>query len=355
VSWRILLDEVERTYKMLGVANAKLADAEIANAGTTNNGTPANRSAALSARSALSTSYAEWAHRLVQEANSQTTLDELPYWLTQERAAAASVPLPRDHQSGENRVSSAQTITVEFSEAQTESLLREVPRRLRAQLEEVLLLALLEAVCRWSGSSSLVVMCESHGREPLSGVDVDSTVGWFTSLYPLWLERVEGSVSERLSAVRERVRGVPRRGLGYGLLKYLRREEALRGGWKSEGQVSFNYLGQWDANLMGIFVGAEESEGRAQWEGEEREAEVEVHGSVHGGRLRMQWTYSREQYEGEKMERVVEWFREAVEEVIAACCEESAALSPAELSASEISDISLSDAEWNALLATVRS
>jgi non-ribosomal peptide synthase protein (TIGR01720 family) len=279
---------------------------------------------------------------LVAEAGSAATAAELEYWEAQQEGEE----LPREQELGADTVGAAEAVTVEFSAAETSTLLRGVPRQLRAQLEEVLLLGVVEAVCEWSGRERLVVRCEGHGREPLSGVAVEQTVGWFTTLYPVRFERGRGSVRERLRGVQQRLQAVPRRGLGYGLLKYVQGAAGLAGEW--EAGVSFNYLGQWDANLAGIFQGAAESVGRSQWAGERRGAAWEVHGSVHGGQLRLAWSYSRNAHRRETMERVAARFRAVVMEVIAACRDQRQLPAPA-----EVSDISLSDLEWKDLLAEV--
>jgi non-ribosomal peptide synthase protein (TIGR01720 family) len=321
VSWRILLDEVERAYG--GLVGARVGVAWVSGGGG-------------------GSSYGEWAERLVAEAGSAATAAELEYWEAQQEGEE----LPREQELGADTVGAAEAVTVEFSAAETSTLLRGVPRQLRAQLEEVLLLGVVEAVCEWSGRERLVVRCEGHGREPLSGVAVEQTVGWFTTLYPVRFERGRGSVRERLRGVQQRLQAVPRRGLGYGLLKYVQGAAGLAGEW--EAGVSFNYLGQWDANLAGIFQGAAESVGRSQWAGERRGAAWEVHGSVHGGQLRLAWSYSRNAHRRETMERVAARFRAVVMEVIAACRDQRQLPAPA-----EVSDISLSDLEWKDLLAEV--
>jgi non-ribosomal peptide synthase protein (TIGR01720 family) len=160
------------------------------------------------------------------------------------------------------------------------------------------------------------------------------------------------TITERLREVRDRLRGVPRKGLGYGLLKYIGQAEELSG---ASAEVSFNYLGQWDANLGGMFRGAKESAGESQWTGEERSHVIEVHGSVSGGRLRMVWTYSRSLHRAETMERVAALFRRTVEQVVAACVGEGDAglWLEDEMAEAERSDFSLSDAELSDLLAEV--
>ena len=99
----------------------------------------------------------------------------------------------------------------------------------------------------------LLVDLEGHGREELGEeVDVSRTVGWFTTMYPVRLEIKAGSSSgAALKGIKEQLRGIPQRGIGYGLLRYMRgteeEQKTLQGA--SAAQVSFNYLGQVDQVL----------------------------------------------------------------------------------------------------------
>ena len=162
-----------------------------------------------------------------------------------------------------------------------------------ARVTEVLLAALLLAWRRW-GERVWGVDVEVHGREAEldAGVDVTRTVGWFTAIYPLALElppewREAGEWSEEgvvgeygalLKGVKERMRGVPGGGIGYGVLRYTGRDEAVRRRLAecAPARVSFNYLGQFDGILGagGEFRAAEERAGRAQAEGSEQEHEL---------------------------------------------------------------------------------
>ncbi len=54
-------------------------------------------------------------------------------------------------------------------------------------------------------------------RGPVRGLDLSRTVGWFTTVYPVRL-RAEADVEVTLRAIKEQLRGVPDRGLGFGVL-----------------------------------------------------------------------------------------------------------------------------------------
>ena len=162
-------------------------------------------------------------------------------------------PLPVDQVEGDSRAGTAETVVVTLGEEPTRALLQEVPAVYRTQVNDVLLTALAQAYVRWSGQGSLLVDLEGHGREELfDDVDLSRTVGWFTTLYPVLLHVPAGSgPGQALQAVKEQLRGVPNRGLGYGLLRYLSGDEELRQrlGELPGAGVCFNYLGQVDRGL----------------------------------------------------------------------------------------------------------
>ena len=96
------------------------------------------------------------------------------------------------------------------------------------------------------------------GRAEVSGaVDLTRTVGWFTSLYPVRLDPGPLDLEEALSGgpalgralktIKEQLRAVPGKGLGYGLLRYLNGETAAELAGLPAPQLGFNYLGRFAA------------------------------------------------------------------------------------------------------------
>ena len=99
----------------------------------------------------------------------------------------------------------------------------------------------------WSG--------RRFGREEVFGdIDLTRTVGWFTSLYPVRLDpgpldledALAGgaALGRALKTIKEQLRAVPGKGLGYGLLRYLNAETAGSLGGLPAPQLGFNYLGR---------------------------------------------------------------------------------------------------------------
>ena len=108
----------------------------------------------------------------------------------------------------------------------------------------MLLSALGRVLHEWTGHDRVPVDLEGHGREELfTDVDLSRTVGWFTTRYPVALA-VAGDADwgTVLKSVKEQLRAVPRRGLGYGVQRYLTRPEGLP--QLPTAGISFNYLGQ---------------------------------------------------------------------------------------------------------------
>jgi len=207
------------------------------------------------------------------------------------------VGLPRDNPEGENLIASARSVRLFLGEEETRALLQEVPRAYHTQINDVLLSAMAEGFAEWSGERRLLVDLEGHGREELGEeVDVSRTVGWFTTLFPILLEVGEGSdPGATLKRIKEQLRGVPKRGLGYGLLRSMRGEEGLTGklARMQKAEIIFNYLGQLDQILdPGMYVPAKESSGPQQDLGSRRTHLLEVKGSVMEGCLQLEWTYS---------------------------------------------------------------
>nr|WP_268893041.1 non-ribosomal peptide synthetase [Paenibacillus lutrae] len=200
------------------------------------------------------TSFRDYAEKLGAYANSYGLQQERSYWERQVGLLAS--PLPRDLAVTSNATGDARSVHIELSERTTAQLLREANKAYRTEINELLLSALAMTVRKWSGKERVWVTLEGHGREDMlqgQGVNVSRTIGWFTSLVPVLLEitsieeRVENLISNDIKAVKDGLRRLPNKGVGYGVLAY-RAEESLRVP-EIRPEISFNYLGQWDREM----------------------------------------------------------------------------------------------------------
>ena len=301
VSWRILMEDLQTAYEQAR------AGVEIELPSKTN-------------------SFKRWSESLRQYASSAELDSEASYWIDERRRDVQ--PLPVDYERGENTVVSASSIAVELSREETQTLLQEVPKAYHTQIQEVLVTALALAMREWTGEDKLLLEMEGHGREDVvAGVDVSRTVGWFTSVYPVLLELEGDHISTALKSIKEQLRGVPQRGIGYGIWKYLRAGETGRAQLKemAAAEVSFNYLGQFDQVLSSEeFKAAAEPTGAVQDERGKREHLIAINGMVADGQLRMTWGYSEAVHRGETIERVAAEFADVLRELIEHCQSEDA-------------------------------
>jgi non-ribosomal peptide synthase protein (TIGR01720 family) len=191
---------------------------------------------------------------------------------------------------------------------------------LQRPTHDLLIAAAAGALARWSGSDEVAVAVERHGREAIfPDVDLSRTVGWFTTIFPLRL-RVPASddVAALIAAVAGQLERTPRRGIGFGLLRYLapdsaRRGELAAGAWPA---VSFNYLGRLDATGAQADplhdVTGEERSGRGQ-----RPYLIDLNAGVSGGRLWCDVHYSTAQFDGATVERLAGHLDELLRAVVA--------------------------------------
>ncbi|MCP3144587.1 amino acid adenylation domain-containing protein [Pyxidicoccus sp. QH1ED-7-1] len=266
------------------------------------------------------TSFKAWAEKLLAYARSEELARELPYWL--DEARTLSRPLPRDRAGGENSVASARTLSTQLNADETRLLLREVPAAYRARLQDVLLTALGQALAAWSGHPGFLVDSEGHGREDLfPDVDLSRTVGWFTAVHPMLLQVTPGaSPGDALRSIRDGLKTLPGNGLGYGLLRYLRQDEAsarLRA--QPSAEVSFNYLGQVDtaASDASLFTLASESSGPPLSPRALREHLLDVTAVIHGGQLQVGLTYSENLHTEATARTLAESFMDSLRGLIA--------------------------------------
>lgn len=216
------------------------------------------------------TSFQRWSEQLWKYAANPEIEDQRSFWEKQVQTVEEGWLgwIPVDDPTGENLESSAASVRDALDELETEALLRAAPAAYNTEIGDILLAALVRAYRSWlsrdlqqgvgrqlernwkgSSTTGLLVAMEGHGREDIfEGIDVTRTVGWFTSLYPVALTiGPENNLGQDLMGIKEQLRQVPQKGLGYGLLRYRKNEKHAMGDLlrsMPEPQVSFNYLGQ---------------------------------------------------------------------------------------------------------------
>ncbi|WP_246350949.1 non-ribosomal peptide synthase/polyketide synthase [Nocardia barduliensis] len=205
---------------------------------------------------AQGTSMRRWAHALAEAAAARA--DEFELW---HRMGAAADPLLGSAvlDPALDTQSTVRNLTVSLPVEVTLALLDAVPRAAHGSVDDALLAGLAVAVTRWRHRrgiphSGLKVLLEGHGRaeQIAEGADVSRTVGWFTNTYPVALD-ISGVDTDdpraAVKSVKDQLRAIPDKGIGYGLLRYLHAGTSDRLATLPEPQISFNNLGRVGVDL----------------------------------------------------------------------------------------------------------
>ncbi|RCL28711.1 non-ribosomal peptide synthetase, partial [Pseudomonas sp. AFG_SD02_1510_Pfu_092] len=321
VSWRILLEDLQQAYQAHAL------------------GQPVQLPAKTSA-------FKAWAEQLQAYAASPTLQHELRYW--REQLQGASDGLPCDHPLGENLQKHATSVRTRLDATWTRKLLQQAPAAYRTQINDLLLTALARVVSRWTAQAQVLVRLEGHGREELfEGLDLSRTVGWFTSMYPVRLSP-QPELASSIKTIKEQLRAVPAKGLGYGVLRYLGSSEAQQSlAALAQGSIIFNYLGQFDGSFdqqTGLFKPATESAGPNQAEDAPLSGLLALNGQVYGGELTLGWTFSRELFDSATIQRLADAYGEELKALIEHCCQAgNRGVTPSDFPLARLSQAQLDD------------
>ncbi|WP_371588941.1 condensation domain-containing protein [Streptomyces virginiae] len=353
VSWRILQDDLRSCWTALAEGRE-----------------PALEPAA--------TPFAHWADLLRAEATSGRRTTEADRWAAALREAPqplAGVRAPGglDPESPEN------TLTLTLGPDVTGPLLTTAPGLVNGTVNDVLLTALALAVLGRRGADgqdagdeegAVLVDVEGHGREDVvDGTDLSRTVGWFTTVFPVRLAlgrpdldeaRAGGpAVGAALRLVKEELRAVPDKGIGFGLLRHLNSRTGPDLAARGIPEIGFNYLGRfpmggdapWDAAPGHDFALDDADEGLPMAHA------VEVNAAAHEGpdglTLSATWTWAGNAIPGSRVHDLAqEWFTMLRAVVTHAARPDAGGLTPSDVSLVQVSqaDLDTFESQLGALL-----
>ncbi|KAL2917081.1 hypothetical protein HK105_203513 [Polyrhizophydium stewartii] len=216
VSWRVLLDDLEMLLRGRPLAPKTL-------------------------------SFQAWAARMAAHA---ATLDAAPWrdligdhtTLLATQPPAAGVPVRAFH---------AHAVLDEATTAQLDAANAPFNTNIQELVLAALVLSLADVAGCASSPAQLCIELEGHGREPFAAdLDVSSTVGWFTSVFPVAFSASTASdIGAVVRQVKHKIRSVPLKGLSYGMIKHLAPPTADNAFVKAHGghAVAFNYLGRFQS------------------------------------------------------------------------------------------------------------
>lgn len=144
----------------------------------------------------------------------------------------------------------------ELDKELTTFLLQNASKVYHTEINDLLLTALAFALKEINKNDIQGITLEGHGRESIdSFIDHSHTIGWFTSLFPVKLE-VKSSLKESIQSVKESLRGIPNKGIGFGVFA---NTMSTNYSYKDLPPISFNYLGQFASQLDDWHITSEDS------------------------------------------------------------------------------------------------
>ena len=261
-------------------------------------------------------SYRNWSAAL-QSATAQGRFDaQISEWLT----GFVETPLPLAEPGAPNTMGNSHQLTVTLSATQTEQLLRTLPDLHAVTLDAVLLTALTATIAEWAGQRALRIKFESYGRQALvETINLNRTVGWFTSAYPLTLPRFTGSAVKRLRYTLEQLRRVTDGGISFGALHDFHPDAAIRAQFAALpiAPVVYNYLGQLDSLENARFGVVAAAAGLSVAPDFQRDTLIDSNALVINGQLRINWTVSP-QIRREQAEALLATFTQTVDQLLRA-------------------------------------
>jgi amino acid adenylation domain-containing protein/non-ribosomal peptide synthase protein (TIGR01720 family) len=197
--------------------------------------------------------------------------------------------------------------TFEVSQESTSLLLTGCHESLNTETVDLLLACMLHSFAdAFPNGPTPVINNEGHGREPWDpSIDISRTVGWFTTLYPIWMSDISGSqdLLQTVACVKDMRRRATDNGRAFFAHRTLTASGRDRFPHPVPMEMSFNYLGQNRdlQNQKGLFhladtmVGESREGGGAADYGRQtpRFALFEISAAVIEGQLRFTFSYGK--------------------------------------------------------------
>ncbi|MCY8031540.1 condensation domain-containing protein [Bacillus inaquosorum] len=279
-------------------------------------------------------SFKDWAEELAAFSQSAHLLQQAEYW-AQIDAEQVS-PVPKDYETVQRMVKHTSSVLCELTEEDTKHLLTDVHQPYGTEINDILLSALGLTMKEWTDGTKIGINLEGHGREDIiPNVNISRTVGWFTAQYPVVLDMSEADASAVIKSVKENLRRIPDKGVGYGILRYVT-ETADTKGFTPE--ISFNYLGQFDSEVKTDFFEPSAFDmGRQVSEESEALYALSFSGMIRNGRFVLSCSYNEKEFERATVEEQMERFKENLLMLIRHCTEkEDKEFTPSDFSAEDL-------------------
>jgi len=307
VSWSIIIEDLKTLYQQLFVGDGiKLPE--------------------------KTSSYKDWSLALQEYVISSDIEKEISYWNSLPDNSVFVIP--QDKLAGNNTEESERRLEVSLTEEETRQLLQDVPAVYNTKIDDILLTALAQVITCWAGLSVLSIEMEGHGREQINeNIDLSRSVGWFTTSYPVSLKYENSydadkviidnsALGQDIISIKEQLRAIPNKGLGYGVLRYLSNDLVLTKKLSTVNRASilYNYLGQFksDKNRSSLLNPGQDFSRHHDLSGP-RSHLLEIDAMIVEGCLKLDWVYSKNLHDIKTIEELANKYISALRQLIKHC------------------------------------
>ena len=325
VSWRIIAEDLNQAYQMAAE----------------------NKSITLPKKTH---SYKYYSEAIARYRDSYTLSKEKAYW---EIVQKKMEKLPQGGNNG--TPGQMQKLHTAYTNDAVRRMLTDANNAYGTNENDLLVTALVRSYRRLTGRDSVSIMMEGHGREPIHETLVtDRTVGWFTSMYPLVVEHLNGDIRHDVRTVKETFRNVPNKGLGYGILQYI---PSLDGDTPLRTDLieyfGLNYLGELTEGSTGAVLNINTQIPTGQMFNSEGVIgpSFMIDCSVTGSTLNIWGEYDSKVWTTEQANELLKTFCDELEAIVA----HTTAVTVAETTASDLGATGWTDEQYEKLVASYAS
>ena len=223
-----------------------------------------------------------------------------------------------DYNLGNDSVKNCHSLSGELSESSTKDLLKNANTSYGTHLGEILLISFILTLSEFWGKENIGLELEGHGRDEIvKDMDISRTVGWFTNIYPVVFKVKNDNLSDNIKALKEQIKEATAKGMELGISRFLNKsyeEVSLK-------CIRYNYLGEFNGTEdYGIFEIMEGDVGLDCSEQNETTALIDVNSMVLRDKLKITFTYSRNKFLDETIEKLMNLYLSNIESIIHHCC-----------------------------------
>ena len=215
VSWRIMIDDLNAIIK----SKLRKATTHLPEKGS---------------------SYYQWVCALEKYATGQRAQKQIGFWNDVLSKTGDNI----NQQQTEGKSNLSNCVSFEFTVSDTGKLVQSLSYSNQIEINSVLLYALSMAASKVLGLRNIRFNLEGHGREEFdTDIQIDRTVGWFTSLFPFNIDAGELGNHPVNAAVElnSRLTTLPDKGFGFGVLWQNNFLNPF--GFPDYNSIEFNYMG----------------------------------------------------------------------------------------------------------------